>query len=85
VEVNGRSVSPVLAAPPASPAVAAHGTLFYNKTRAPVGWYWGNETLDVTTGQVLLAGPSDASLTVVPQSCPVRGCNVLPPVAADIR
>lgn len=85
VEVNGRSISPPLSAFPATPFNASHGTLFYNKTRVPVGWYWGNETLNVTTAQVLVAGSSDATLRVVPQACPVRGCNVLPPVAVDIR
>lgn len=85
VEVNSRAVSPPLAALPSSPAVAIHGTLFYNKTRVPVGWFWGNETLDVTSASVLLAGATDATLRVVPQACPLRGCNVLPPIAADIR
>lgn len=83
VEVNGKVTTPALLGPP--PANASHGALFYNKTRAPVGWYWGNETLDVTAATMLLSGPSGGTLRVVPQACPVRGCNVLPPVAADIR
>lgn len=83
VEVNGRAIGPALTSPPA--ANASHGALYYNKTRSPMGWFWGNKTLNMTSASLLLSGPSDATLRVVPQACPVRGCNALPSVTADIR
>lgn len=85
LEANNKVVNPPLVSLPANPTNASHGTVFYNKTRVPVGWYWGNETLNVTSASVLVSGPTDASLRVVVQSCPVKGCNVLQPVAADFR
>lgn len=85
VEVNNKAPNPPLVALPVTPSNGSHGTVFYNKTRSPVGWFWGNTTLDVTTASVLVSGPSDASLQVVPMPCPPRGCNVLAPVAADFR
>uniref|UniRef100_A0A383WCP6 Fibrocystin-L n=1 Tax=Tetradesmus obliquus TaxID=3088 RepID=A0A383WCP6_TETOB len=85
VTVNGKSASPPAAALPATPFNASHGSLFYNKTLSPVGWWWGNETFNMTTAAVLLAGRSDSALRVTPVECPVQGCNVLGKPAADFR
>jgi hypothetical protein len=85
VTVNGRTVTPPVTALPASPFNASHGTLFYNKTLAPATWWWGNETFNMSSAAVLLAGRTDSTLRVTPVECPVQGCNVLGGSGADFR
>jgi hypothetical protein len=85
VTVNGRTVTPPVTALPATPFNASHGTLFYNKTLMPATWWWGNETFNMSTAAVLLAGRTDSTLRVTPVECPVQGCNVLGRPGADFR
>jgi hypothetical protein len=41
---NGSSVALFGASTP-------HGSVWYNKTLGPVGWYWGNNTYNATTAR----------------------------------
>lgn len=45
-------------------ASAIHGAYYYNKTRAPSGWWWGNTTYRDTAVTVVIRGDSDRTLEV---------------------
>lgn len=83
VKVNGKTASGLLALP--DPTSAKHGALFYNKTKAPLGWWYGNETHNVTRSTVFLDGPSDGRLNIDMNECPDSGCPLTPAKPADWR
>jgi hypothetical protein len=82
--VGGRGTT-IPTFPPLDPSAAVHASNAYNKSLVPLGWFYGNQTFNVSTATVWLAGVNNTAIDIQTRLCPEAGCSSLGTVAADVR